>query len=324
MDANATDRQTISLKERLTEKKTILSFIVAFAILYLLFSQIDFIKTTNIIKTVNPILYLTAFVIFYIGFPIRGVRWRKLLNNIGFSENNKNLTEILFLSWFANCLVPAKLGDVYRGYLLKKNYRISLSKTLGTIFVERTYDVVALVALLCISSALIFGANMPGEIVFSLWIGCGLVIALILVLLSLKYKMELMVKLLPSRIGSVIMMFKEGAYGSVRKAMPIILSYTLIIWFLECGRLLLVTSAIGLKIALPIIVFVALAAALLTALPITPAGLGAVELAIAGVLMIVGIDKNLAVSVAILDRLISYWSLLIVGGLAYFITDKRR
>ncbi|MDI6859145.1 MAG: flippase-like domain-containing protein, partial [Methanocellales archaeon] len=83
-------------------------------------------------------------------------------------------------------------------------------------------------------------------------------------------------------------------------------------------------SAIGLRIALPIIVFVALAAALLTALPITPAGLGAVELAIVGVLMIVGIDKNLAVSVAILDRLISYWSLLIVGGLAYFITDKRR
>ena len=33
----------------------------------------------------------------------------------------KDSTEIIFLSWLVNCVVPAKLGDVYRAYLLKIN-----------------------------------------------------------------------------------------------------------------------------------------------------------------------------------------------------------
>ena len=39
----------------------------------------------------------------------------------------KDSTEIIFLSWLVNCVVPAKLGDVYRAYLLKINSTASLS-----------------------------------------------------------------------------------------------------------------------------------------------------------------------------------------------------
>ena len=39
----------------------------------------------------------------------------------GFVIGLRNSTEILYISWFVNCVVPAKLGDVYRAYLLKMN-----------------------------------------------------------------------------------------------------------------------------------------------------------------------------------------------------------
>jgi uncharacterized protein (TIRG00374 family) len=68
----------------------------------------------------------------------------------------------------------------------------------------------------------------------------------------------------------------------------------------------------------------------LTTLPITPAGLGFVESAVVGILLlasraglVAGIDENLAASVAILDRTISYWSLIVVG-LAVYLLSKRR
>ena len=48
------------------------------------------------------------------------------------------LAQIIYVSWFANCVVPAKLGDAYRGYLLKHNGKVSFSATFGTIFAERT------------------------------------------------------------------------------------------------------------------------------------------------------------------------------------------
>ena len=41
-----------------------------------------------------------------------------------------------------NCLVPAKLGDLYRAYLLRANYAASLSRTVGTVFVERIADII--------------------------------------------------------------------------------------------------------------------------------------------------------------------------------------
>ena len=45
---------------------------------------------------------------------------------------------------------------------------------------------------------------------------------------------------------------------------------------------------------LSLIAFVALSAALVSALPITPSGLGAVEFAIVGVLVLVGVDAGVA------------------------------
>ena len=76
--------------------------------------------------------------------------------------------------------------------------------------------------------------------------------------------------------------------------------------------------------------FVALAAALLTTLPVTPAGLGFVETSIVGILILAanfglapGVNENVATSVAILDRVISYWSLIVVGSILYVITRKR-
>ena len=88
-----------------------------------------------------------AFVVFYLGFPLRGYRWERLLRETGFVIGLRNSTEILYISWFVNCVVPAKLGDVYRAYLLKINSAASLSRTFGTVFIERILDIFAIAIL---------------------------------------------------------------------------------------------------------------------------------------------------------------------------------
>src|SRR3712207_7067169 len=42
------------------------------------------------------------------------------------------ISEIVMLSWFANCIVPAKLGDAYRAYLLKRTAGVSFSDRKST------------------------------------------------------------------------------------------------------------------------------------------------------------------------------------------------
>ncbi len=313
----------MSLKEKIYSKKTLLSFSVAFAILYLLLIKVDLARTLEIMKGVRLRIYLLAIVVFYTAFFLRGLRWSKLLENAGLTTPWRDATEILFVSWFANCLIPAKLGDVYRGYLLKKNYKHSLSKTMGTIFVERAFDIIAIVVLLLLTGFIAFKGGMPITILRSLKVVGALSIFLILILIFVVYQEGFISRFAPKTLREVIERFEEGISQSLRRrSLPIITVYTLVMWLSDALRLFLVTRAIDFPIPISLLIFVSFTGALLTAFPGTPAGLGAVELAIAGLLILMGVTKEVAVSIAILDRLITYWSLLIFTGTAHVLSSK--
>jgi hypothetical protein len=64
-------------------------------------------------------------------------------------------------------------------------------------------------------------------------------------------------------------------------------------------------------------VFVALVAALLTAIPLTPAGIGFVEAGIVGALTLYGVSPESAVAIALTDRAISILTVIVLGGLDY-------
>ena len=69
--------------------------------------------------------------------------------------------------------------------------------------------------------------------------------------------------------------------------------------------------------------FVAVASSLLTAVPLTPAGFGFVEIAMVYVLSDgFGLPQHDAVAVAVLDRAVSVFSLIIVGGVLYLRTQR--
>jgi len=315
----------VSLREKLLDKKTLLSFALSFGILYLFLTRIDLGAAWEVMKSTNPLLYLLAFMLYYAAYPVRGLRWKRLLENTGFTLGTGDSTEILFISWFANCLVPAKLGDLYRGYLLKKNFTTSMSKAIGTIFVERTFDIVTLVVLLSLSGILSFEGRLPGTVTTALRIGLLLSVVLIVILGGLRYFRDFIVRFSPRRFSDIFMRFEEGVTHSlVARTTPVLTIYTVIIWAFEVGTLYLVTRAISLHLALPIVIFVALAASLLTSIPITPAGLGAVELAITGLLILVSVPSDVSVSVALLYRIVSYWSLIAIGGIVFVISKKTK
>jgi len=137
----------ISLGRRLRQPRTILSLVLPIVLLVLIFRvalNVDVNELAAGIGRANPLLLLAAFAVFYLGFPLRGLRWALLLRGSGYRLGVRDATEIIFLSWLVNCLVPAKLGDLYRAYLLKINSTVSLSRTFGTVFIERVLDLFAI------------------------------------------------------------------------------------------------------------------------------------------------------------------------------------
>jgi Lysylphosphatidylglycerol synthase TM region len=109
----------MSLVRRLRQPRTIASIVIPVALLALAVVALPGFhvdRTWAAITRANPWLLGGALLAYYASFPIRGYRWRRLLAAAGMETSNRDATEILFLSWFVNCLVPAKLGDVYRAY----------------------------------------------------------------------------------------------------------------------------------------------------------------------------------------------------------------
>jgi uncharacterized protein (TIRG00374 family) len=96
------------------------------------------------------------------------------------------------------------------------------------------------------------------------------------------------------------------------------------VWICESGRLGLVIAALGFssQVGPSQFVLVALVAALLTTVPFTPGGVGLVQFGVTTALIIVaGISKTSALSIALLDGSISYASLLVIGFIVFALVN---
>ena len=141
----------LSLGRRLRQPRTIFSLVLPLVLLVLFARALPGFKldaVPGLILQANPLL------------PARRLRssstpasrcaacaGRSSSAAPGFRLGLRDATEIIFISWLVNCLVPAKLGDLYRAYLLKINSTVSLSRTFGTVFIERILDLFAIVVL---------------------------------------------------------------------------------------------------------------------------------------------------------------------------------
>ncbi len=324
----------ISLTKRLRQPRTIISLVLPIALLALFVKSLPGFKLEELpdkILGANPLLLLAAFTIFYVGFPLRGLRWAMLVRRSGFNIKIRDATEIIFLSWLVNCLVPAKLGDVYRAYLLKINSPVSLSRTFGTVFIERVLDLFAIVVLGLAAGFVSFRSGLPADVQIVFAIGVVFVLALAGGLLTMRnFGRRIITRLpLPHKVLEFYDRFEEGVFASIGlSALPRLVIVTGLIWATEATRLYLVVQALGLPTAhlgISGAFFIALSASLLTAVPLTPAGIGVVETGIVGLLTILyGVSQTDALAITLVDRAISVLTIIILGSIAYAISGKRR
>jgi uncharacterized protein (TIRG00374 family) len=337
-EGDGVEADQLSLVRRLRQPRTIVSIVLPIVLLILFVRSLPGFKLDELpgkILAANAGLLVAAFAIHYLGFPLRGVRWALLVRGTGFPLRIRDATEIIFLSWLVNCLVPAKLGDVYRAYLLKINSPVSLSRTFGTVFIERVLDLFTIVVLGLAAGFISFrsslGTGLPEDVQVVFAAGIVFVFILAAGLLTMRnFGRRVLDRLpLPGRILEFYDRFEEGVFSAAaRRALPRLIVLTVLIWATEATRLYLVVEALGfpdVHLGISGAFFVALAASLLTAVPLTPAGIGFVEGGIVTLLTLVyGVPQTEALAITLVDRAISVLTIIILGSIAYAISGKRR
>jgi len=312
------------LSDRMFSKKTLAVSVVALAVFgvtaFRIF-DIDWGEMWDQVKGVDPLTYLFAGVLYYTSFWFRGVRWRLIVraSGVGAGPNvvgigNFKYAAIILMGWFANSVAFFRLGDAYRAYALHRETRISLASSLGTLLGERAQDILLVLGLLVVGA---IGLLVTGEVTLPIYvIGAAAAVSAVtlLGLIVMRNYGDRLAHRLPDRIEEFYRPIQVGALGSF-KARQLPLQFLLggIGWALEIGRVYFVAESLGLDIGFFVIMSAALTIAVLSTIP-TPGGFGFVEGGLTGVLIFLGLGDTQALTLTIVDRSISWISIIIVGG----------
>lgn len=333
-------RDQLSLRKRLLNWRTLVPLVIVLVLLAYLAQKahINPQRTWAEVKQANLLFFCAAFLSYYASFPLRAVRWRVLLENVGFTKENGivlpsfwKLVEIIYISFFANSIVPAKLGDIYRAYLLRQEIKVSLSRGVGTVLAERLLDLIVLLLLFIPAIIISLHENLPAQLRLALEITLGAVFTGIAALFVLRQAREPIAKLVPSRFRDQYYHLQEGTLGSFRRV-PILAFLTVGVWMCEALRFFFVALALNLipgdfVHVFAACIFIGLGEALLTVVPTTGGGVGLVEGGMVAMIALFyhGADiANHTAAAIVLDRIISLVSLLVIGFLVFTFAFSRK
>ena len=307
----------LAVRRQLFGWREALSILIPLALLLVVARNVDWGTALATIRNSNPLLVVAALLVYYATFPVRARRWARLLREGGLKVRGRDLLEILMLGWFVNCLAPAKLGDLYRSYLVKERFNVSLSRTVGVVVAERLLDIFVVFALLLVGGYIAFGRTVLPDLRLVYLSAVVLAVLIALAFVGVYYVAPRVARFFPNEVQRIGRLFREGVLHSFR-ALPEAGPETVVIWLAEAARLAFVLAALGLELPISGVIFVAVASSLLTTVPLTPAGFGFVELAVVYVLTAgFGLATHDAIAVAVLDRLVSVFSVIVIGGLVY-------
>jgi len=262
---------------------------------------------------------------------VRSVRFAVILRPFC-DMSIKSIWDLMNLWAAANMIMPARLGELVRPYLLKKR-GTSFSSALGAVMVERFFDLSALLLLLGV--VLWRTPQVPASLS---WIGLimlGVLIvsyAFVLLLLAQRQRVPAILKrilsVLPKRladaVGGVIFRLIDGleVMGSLKQAL-VLFTYSVILWGLfSCvtyGFLLAFSVDAPFLVSLTIQVFLSFG----VALPSAPGFVGTFHAAGRYALALFGINAVVAVSFATVYHLFSLVISLSLGFISYLTSDFR-
>ena len=321
-DIEASIKANASLKRRFLAPQTGIPLAALVLVIVLLTTQLDigFSDTWEHITTLNPWWYAAAFVSHYSTFVFRGARWRVLIANAhrhggGPPPTVAYAARVILMGWFANSVAWFRVGDAYRAYAYANDTQTSFPRSMGTVMADRLVDLVVVALLITIGVGALFigGQIVPPFLLVAVAAGALMLVGL--GLMGMVLARRWIAPRLPEKLRETYHRFHDGTMDSFGR-MPLVLALGVAGWLCEAGRLFCVVMAVGTPVALGLVLFVPMANGLLTAVPLTPGGLGLVETGVTGLLGL-ELAVEAALAVALVDRSISYISIVVVGGAAF-------
>lgn len=295
--------------------------VVSLASLVLAFRGVDLGGVTAALGHADYIWLAPSAALLILGLGLRAVRWRILfypLTGLRFVP----LLNVINISFLANNILPARAGDVLRAALISTRAPVSASAALATVVVERVLDGLTVVFILIV---LLPFFPVPSEVTRVGQIGGFILVALIVGLLVLSTQRaravgwaEVVLRRLPyvsadlwsDRVGRLIdglQVLRSPA------AMAQAAIWSAAVWLLSGVAYYFVFRAFHLHLSMLAGTFVLAVTTLVLILPATPGYVGVFDYAAVLALAVFGVERNLALSTAVVLHAVTYVTFSVVG-----------
>jgi len=311
----------------LINRRTLFALAVSVAFLALVFWSIDFDEFLEAFAEANYLWLIPAVIIYFLAFTLRAWRWQSLLAHLGGVTLGRSYF-VATIGYAANNVLPLRLGEFVRAYLLRRNPGLDMTASLATIAVERILD--GLTLLLWLGIGLLFFASMwtlsplltlAAQVAAVVFISAGVAVILAVLFPDAALRVaNTVTQPLPDRYAARLMSIAESllqGFAALKDARKIPFWFVVsnAVWAGEA--LVYILVAVAMDVDTPIVVlFVAVAASnLATAVPSSSGGIGPFELLAKETLVRAGVGAGLATAYAIVIHATLWVPVTIAGAI---------
>lgn len=286
-------------------------------IAYMLYHVWDELITA--LQHIVPVYLVIAILVCLTAWWLRGWRYHRILLGLNYRIGVTFSMACVFVSQTVNLIVPARLGDFVRIFILKHDYQTTYSEGISSIVVERVFDIIAIAILG--AASLFFIPNLPSWLNVYIYIMIAILAVGFAFFIFLIFVGELTTT--NKYVRYILTMLDEIRRASLSLRSILILGISsMVIWMLD----ILVCNSVAMmfeqQIPFAVIILAIVLGNLVKAVPITPGGIGTYELIVSATFAITGVSPGVAFLIAVIDDLIKNLVTL-AGGIVsiYYLGD---
>jgi uncharacterized membrane protein YbhN (UPF0104 family) len=296
--------------------RAILGLVISAVFILATLSRVDLVEVGAALARVHPAGLALALALVLVEVGLRTLRWQLLLRPVHPIGYRSSLA-YMCIGYFANSLLPARLGDIARAYLAGGRFGIARVAILGTILVERLADGFTILAIVAVLGIVVAGG---GSLATSA-LGLG---ALALVGFAGAGSAVLLARrtgILRTRIGALVTdVFARLAAGAVAIRDPRgaarVEMLTLLPFAVAVVAFDVVARAAGVELTPAQAALAMGGVALSTSVPAAPGSLGTYEFVGVTILVSFGVPAEPALATVLLVHLIATLPTALVGLVA--------
>jgi uncharacterized protein (TIRG00374 family) len=297
--------------------------LVTAAFSYYALSHIDLALAWRSTRASDLWWLLASLLAFALGVQARAFRWRSLFAR-GRRPPLGVVTNAMLVGYLYNNVMPARAGEAARVVVLTQRSSTATAEILGTVVLERMYDVVALLVVFFAAEPWLphvswFGAAAVAALVLAAAIVAAATVLAVFGDRPLHLLVRPLRRISPlsgERLDAIVAELTHGLSGLRHPGLALeAFVWTLAAWLLTALSSYLVALAFHLHVPLSSGVLVAVAVGLGMILPSAPAAVGVFETAALIALAAYGIPHSAALPYAVVLHLVNFVPFVVVGAL---------